>query len=50
METGKQLDDLDYKLFELENQVDLDAKLMDYIRKNRNKFYFFGLVIDPRAT
>jgi hypothetical protein len=50
LERSKPLDDLDAKLFEFEKQVDLDTRLMHYIRKNRNKFYFFGLVTDPRVT
>jgi hypothetical protein len=50
LELSKPLDDLDDKLFDFEKQVDLDAKLSDYIRKNRSKFYFCGLVTDPTAT
>ena len=50
LENSLALDDLDDKLFLFEQEVDLDAKLMAYIRKNRRQFYFSGLVDDPRAT
>lgn len=40
-------DDLDDKLFALEKKIDLDKKLIDYIRANRTKFYFSGSVKNP---
>jgi Domain of unknown function (DUF4375) len=46
---GPSLDDLDEKLFALENDLDLDVQIMEYIRKNRKQFYFSGLVDDPRV-
>lgn len=45
--TDARFDDLDERLFELEKQLDLETSLMDYIRKNRSKFYFSGDVINP---
>lgn len=50
LERSKPLNDLDDKLFDFEKQVDPNANLLEYIRKNRSKFYFCGLMTDPRAT
>jgi len=44
-----QFDDLDERLFALEKKIDLNERLLNYIRKHRAKFYFSGLVDDPRA-
>jgi len=40
-------DDLDDRIYALENTVDVDEKLMAYIRANRSKFYFAGKVHVP---
>ena len=40
-------DDLDDRLFKLDKKIDLDKKLMDYIRAKRTKFYFSGSAKNP---
>lgn len=40
-------DDLDDRIYALENEVDVDEKLMAFIRANRSKFYFAGKVHVP---
>jgi hypothetical protein len=44
-----QFDDLDQQLFALEKKIDLNEKLLNYIRKHRTKVYFSGQVDDPRT-
>jgi hypothetical protein len=39
--------DLDDRLFALEDKIDVEKKLMEYIRANRAKFYFSGKVATP---
>jgi len=40
-------DDLDDRFYELQKQVDLDAKMMDFIRVRPSDFYFQGVVEKP---
>jgi hypothetical protein len=42
-----EFDDLDTRFYALEESVDMDAKLMEYIRRNRSDFYFDGSVSIP---
>lgn len=42
--TEPRFDDLDDMLFELEKKINLDEKLIAYIRANRTQFLFSGLV------
>jgi len=41
-------DDLDSKFYDLEERIDLDARLMKYIKKQRSDFYFDGNVSIPQ--
>ena len=54
MERRTQLDklkpdfgDLDDRLYALEDKIDVENKLLEYIRANRSKFYFSGKVSVP---
>lgn len=40
-------DDLDSRYYELEETVNMDARLMRYVKKNREAFYFDGVVKKP---
>lgn len=41
-------DDLDTRFYDLENEVDLDAVMSDYIMKHRSSFYYEGDVEKPK--
>ena len=41
-------DDLDSQLYELQEHRDFDALMMDFVRKNRDAFYFDGTVSIPQ--
>jgi hypothetical protein len=45
--TNAQFDDLDDKLFKLEEKVDFDKKVLEFIRAHRQNFFFSGVVEQP---
>jgi hypothetical protein len=45
--TNAQFDDLDDKLFKLEEKVDFDKKVLEFIRTHRQNFFFSGVVEQP---
>jgi hypothetical protein len=45
--TNAQFDDLDDKLFQLEEKVDFDEKVLEFIRAHRQHFFFSGVVEKP---
>jgi hypothetical protein len=40
-------EDLDDRLFDLEDKIEVEEKMLEYIRANRSKFYFSGKVSTP---
>lgn len=46
-QVAPEFDDLDDRIYALESDVDIDKKLMEFIRSNRLKFYFSGRVSMP---
>jgi hypothetical protein len=42
--TNADFEDLDQALFKLEQQVDFDEKVLEFIRTNRQGFFFSGVV------
>lgn len=40
--------DLDDRLYDLESELDIDARLADFIQAHRQQFYFDGSVSKPR--
>ena len=40
-------DDLDDRLYDLEDEIEVEEKFLEYIRANRTKFYFSGKVSTP---
>ena len=44
-----EFDDLDDRIYALENEVDVDKKFMEFIRSHRSKFYFSGKVAMPES-
>ena len=45
--TNAQFDDLDDKLFQLEEKVDFDKKVLEFMRAHRQHFFFSGVVDRP---
>ena len=45
--TNAEFDDLDDKLFQLQEKVDFDKKVLEFIRANRQHFFFSGVVKKP---
>ena len=45
--TNAQFDDLDDKLFQLEEKVDFDKNVLEFMRAHRQHFFFSGVVEKP---